>query len=294
MDYEPFGQELPRTGVAGYTGANGLSQKFTGKERDGETGLDYFGARYMSGAQGRFTSPDIPLLDQNPAYPQSWNLYNYVRNNPLSNLDPSGRSCVKTKTVNPDGTTSDSSADDGDGKGCEAAGIKPDAKGGLDASGQQVNVYGGPGAADAEVTDALLAFGGSGSKVIDYGPDDPFTKSFQESIGMMAILADVKKNCGQESGRMFVGTGEAFVNALIDGLVGGHGFYTPNAQLGAFNATYQRLGGALNVTVTNPISLNSAAYHVTSKLGIKNPRTGPLGTVHQTMRIRASDPCAAQ
>ena len=30
--------------------------QFTGKERDAETGLDYFGARYVSGAQGRFTS----------------------------------------------------------------------------------------------------------------------------------------------------------------------------------------------------------------------------------------------
>jgi RHS repeat-associated protein len=55
--------------------------KFTGKERDAETGLDYFGARYFSGAQGRFTSPDAPLADQHPEDPQSWNLYGYVRNN---------------------------------------------------------------------------------------------------------------------------------------------------------------------------------------------------------------------
>ena len=64
--------------------------QFTGKERDTETGLDYFGARYMSSAQGRFTSPDSPLADQNPYDPQSWNLYNYVRNNPLSFIDPTG------------------------------------------------------------------------------------------------------------------------------------------------------------------------------------------------------------
>jgi RHS repeat-associated protein len=54
-------------------------------------GLDYFGARYFSGAQGRFTSPDIPLLDQDPSDPQSWNLYSYVRNNPLIFTDPTGR-----------------------------------------------------------------------------------------------------------------------------------------------------------------------------------------------------------
>lgn len=53
-----------------------------------ETGLDYFGARYYSGAQGRFTSPDQPLADQHPEDPQSWNMYAYVRNNPLKNTDP--------------------------------------------------------------------------------------------------------------------------------------------------------------------------------------------------------------
>lgn len=56
-------------------------------------GLDYFGARYFSGAQGRFTSPDVPFADQNVEDPQSWNLYHYVRNNPLRYTDPTGRAC---------------------------------------------------------------------------------------------------------------------------------------------------------------------------------------------------------
>lgn len=70
--------------------------RITSKERDGESGLDYFGARYFSSAQGRFTSPDQPLNDQLASYPQSWNLYSYVRNNPLSNIDPTGRDCITT------------------------------------------------------------------------------------------------------------------------------------------------------------------------------------------------------
>ena len=41
-------------------------------------GLGYFGARYFSGAQGRFTSPDKPLIGQDAADPQSWNLYTYL------------------------------------------------------------------------------------------------------------------------------------------------------------------------------------------------------------------------
>jgi RHS repeat-associated protein len=69
----------------------------SGKERDAETGLDYFGARYYSGALGRFTSPDAPFADQHPANPQSWNLYSYGRNNPLANVDVNGNQSVPAK-----------------------------------------------------------------------------------------------------------------------------------------------------------------------------------------------------
>ena len=78
----------------------GRRSRSTGKERDAETGLDYFGARYFSGAQGRFTSPDIPLIDQRPEDPQSWNLYPYGRNNPLRYTDPTGRCTVDGETHN--------------------------------------------------------------------------------------------------------------------------------------------------------------------------------------------------
>jgi RHS repeat-associated protein len=63
----------------------------TGKERDAETGLDYFGARYFSGAQGRFTSPDAKQFTlRTISSPQKWNKYAYVRNNPLVMVDPDG------------------------------------------------------------------------------------------------------------------------------------------------------------------------------------------------------------
>jgi RHS repeat-associated protein len=92
-DYTPFGEEIPG-GYAGrgteWGGYDAVNQKFTAKERDAETGLDYFGARYMSSAQGRFTSPDGPLLDQSSNEPQSWNIYAYGRNNPLRFTDPTG------------------------------------------------------------------------------------------------------------------------------------------------------------------------------------------------------------
>ncbi len=66
------------------------SEMYTGKERDAESGLDYFGARYYSGAQGRFTSPDPLLNSGRPWEPQSWNRYAYALNNPLKFTDPTG------------------------------------------------------------------------------------------------------------------------------------------------------------------------------------------------------------
>jgi RHS repeat-associated protein len=93
-DYLPFGEELTgqigaRTTQQGYTG-DSTRQKFTQKERDIETGLDFFEARYYASMQGRFTSVDALLSSGVPGEPQSWNRYSYTINNPLKFIDPSG------------------------------------------------------------------------------------------------------------------------------------------------------------------------------------------------------------
>jgi RHS repeat-associated protein len=95
-DYLPFGEEISSTiggrgSVTGYGAADTTRQKFTQKERDSESGLDYFLARYYSSAQGRFTSPDDIRNDSHVGDPQSWNRYAYVRNNPLHYIDPTGK-----------------------------------------------------------------------------------------------------------------------------------------------------------------------------------------------------------
>lgn len=108
-----------RAAMVEYGGIGQQLGQFTGKERDSETGLDYFGARYLSSAMGRFTSPDIPLIDQLAEDPQSWNLYAYVRNNPLIYADPTGNDCVY---VNSSGDGIDSIDNEIDSKGCGKAG----------------------------------------------------------------------------------------------------------------------------------------------------------------------------
>lgn len=64
--------------------------QFTGKERDAESGLDYFGARHYASTMGRFMQADEPFADQDTSDPQSWNMYLYAVNNPLRFTDPSG------------------------------------------------------------------------------------------------------------------------------------------------------------------------------------------------------------
>jgi RHS repeat-associated protein len=86
----PFGDATVSTPATDYDPLH-----FTGKEKDADTGDDYFGARYYSSGMGRFMSPDWAAKAEPVPYaklddPQSLNLYSYVRNNPVSGVDPNG------------------------------------------------------------------------------------------------------------------------------------------------------------------------------------------------------------
>jgi RHS repeat-associated protein len=93
----PFGDNLNCTLAPDVNPNHGdiASTHFTGKDRDPETNLDNFEARYYSSAMGHFMTPDWSKNPQGVPYadfsrPQSLNLYSYVENNPTTLVDPDG------------------------------------------------------------------------------------------------------------------------------------------------------------------------------------------------------------
>ncbi len=95
-DFMPFGEEL-NSGIGGrnttqkYNATNDeIRQKFTGYQKDQESGLDFAEARMYKNNLGRFTAVDPLLASGKSANPQSFNRYAYTLNNPVNLVDPSG------------------------------------------------------------------------------------------------------------------------------------------------------------------------------------------------------------
>jgi len=91
----PFGDGLTCTGT------DATEHHFTGKERDTESGNDYFEARYYQSSMGRFVTPDWDAKPINVPYasfgdPQTLNLYAYVENGPLNRVDADGHAAAET------------------------------------------------------------------------------------------------------------------------------------------------------------------------------------------------------
>jgi len=108
-DYYPYGKEHCISGACSF-----MEFKYTGKERDSESGLDYFGARYFASSMGRWVSTDPKGISlRHLLNPQKLNKYTYVLNNPLTLVDPNGmeeitivyRTFIPQKTVSIAGST---------------------------------------------------------------------------------------------------------------------------------------------------------------------------------------------
>ncbi|MBI2547897.1 hypothetical protein HYW21_00965 [Candidatus Woesearchaeota archaeon] len=83
VEYLPFGEVIE--------GGNDR-YLFTGKEKDRETGLQYYNARYYAPDQARFIQPDS--VQPNVYDPQQLNKYSYARNNPVKYTDPDGQNLL--------------------------------------------------------------------------------------------------------------------------------------------------------------------------------------------------------
>ena len=97
-DFMPFGEELTagtanrvETNKYSIAGADNVRKRFTGYEKDNETGLDFAEARYYDNRFGRFTAVDPLLASGQSADPQTFNCYVYVMNKPTGLTDPSGQ-----------------------------------------------------------------------------------------------------------------------------------------------------------------------------------------------------------
>ncbi|MDP9171087.1 MAG: RHS repeat-associated core domain-containing protein [Acidobacteriota bacterium] len=227
-DYLPFGEEVPanwgRSGAPCY-GQSDTAVKFTGQERDGETGLDNFVARHMTGAQGRFLTPD-PLGNfvASAGNPQSWNMYSYVRNNPLAYIDPSGMTTC-----------------DANGNNCY----------------DSVTVDGGSGGGDLPINCFFYSFlcgGGGGGQPGGGGTGQPnpsvtFTVTTTARAGSSTQTKQTFSQCMAANASNFslVGGvdkifGTSFSNTFVGGLLGGnaitgflYGSAEDNAQTGISN-----------------------------------------------------------
>jgi RHS repeat-associated protein len=98
-DFMPFGEEITnelstnaRPSSLKYGTADGIRQKFTGYQKDDETGLDFAEARMYENRHGRFTAVDPLLASGKSANPQTFNRYVYTLNNPINFIDPTGLS----------------------------------------------------------------------------------------------------------------------------------------------------------------------------------------------------------
>ncbi len=94
-DFMPFGEEVApdatyRKAALKYGANDNIRQKFTGYQRDEETGLDFAEARYYNNSHGRFTAVDPLLASGKSANPQTFNRYAYTMNRPLILTDSTG------------------------------------------------------------------------------------------------------------------------------------------------------------------------------------------------------------
>ena len=304
-DYAPFGQV--------FAGGSTDPYKFTGKERDTESGNDYFGARYYASSMGRWMSPD-PYGNSVADFgnPQSWNMYSYVLNNPLKYVDPTGLDCAYLNDAGDGIESSDRNSSIGE---CNS-------NGGYWVSGQvnQVSVNGngsynfGYSGTDADGTIFSLSYAnylgpntdnsmssayaaadnllndflnGTGETVRNYDLSTIEGRNILQSAGIQQLNARIKAGCaaGQQSGPVSLSSGQAAANIPYDAAhspVGG--------QVGGYaGGTYTNNGDSTDIKFSNTAGAHSFVYHVSPDR--PSGSTGPGRSIIQNFTLSEPNPC---
>jgi RHS repeat-associated protein len=237
--YAPFGEPYAQSGTA--------DPSFTGQNQDTASNLYDFLYREHSPIQGRWISPDpAGLAAINPTDPQSWNRYAYVRNSPLVSVDVAGLSCITVSVANDDGTTTVYTGDDGDGQGCEAAGVAPDTPMGQGAiTPQVVNVLSGD---SCDVPGACNGNSGIGQWLSDFFGALQYAPTFSQAIKKVnqcaaGRAASIKSLAGVNSNGF-----------LANSLLGNDASSISNVVFGP-----NRGAAAGSLAISNPTPINAIA-----------------------------------
>ena len=118
IEYTPYGESWVDIKIMGAASVMPLSYKFSARERDEETGLYYFGFRYLDPKYSKWLSTDPALGDYIPGAGKgntqdsgnlpgmggifnhiNFNLYHYAGNNPVKYTDPNGKWTDKMKAA---------------------------------------------------------------------------------------------------------------------------------------------------------------------------------------------------
>jgi RHS repeat-associated protein len=299
MDFLPYGEQI--------AGNSGTNYKFTGQERDSESGLDYFKARHYASRFGSFMTPDpLGMGAADLMNPQSLNQYAYVMNNPLNTDDPSGMDPWDEGGFGGFG----GGGLGGDCIWCEGPSMPPP----IIPNWSGIPLPGpgqGPDLSSViiENFDCSICTGdqslwdffhsyfntlgflvnfltGTGPTKRTYGPQDYRSKDLKASEGIQQVNDQIKAACarGQTSGGLNVGTGQAAANIphdVANSPVGG--------QVGGYNGTWVTNGDTTTLTIHNDAGAYSFFYHKAPNNPFGN---GPLRTINQTFNIQEPNPCA--
>lgn len=250
-DFYPFGGERV------YLNSSPQNYKFTGKERDAESGLDNFDARYNASTLGRFMSPDPGNVGVNRLNPQSWNAYSYALNNPLVLTDPTGLYVCEDSTK------------------CDSENDKKFAQSLADAQKAANQLKEQNGADSDEYKNAQSAIDAYGAQGVDNGVNVRFDSNVTGGVTEVSGVADGTKSADNPTGQNINVTfnPNAVGGAFDGGLVAHEGSHV------AEGSAWVASGFSPNLNPTN-FAAEFKAYHVQFDVGnaLLNMKAGPGGS----------------